>query len=417
MTTAFGLAAVTRVLQGLLKEKLDEQDLAAALADVEDVRVTALAPDLVDADPTDAQLNLFLYAIRPDGAWRNTELPARGPRGDRQRDAPLALDLSYLLTAYAGGPLHAEVLLGHAALALHETPVLSSKRIRQALTVDDADEDAGLLSLLAASELDDQVESVRVTHSELTTDELFRLWSAFDGAYRPTVGYTARVVLLESRGETSASLPVQRWDLTVRPLRQPRLDRVRHAESPTAPITAGVTVWLEGSGLAGERTVVRFGWEEVAVDPVSDERVEVTLPMALRAGVVGVQVAHRIELGDPAEERRFAESNVVAFVLRPTIIGQPNWQGEELTVSVSPPVGGDQRVVVLLNEAVDDPAADAPGRSYRLALPGRESSESDFVVDVSDVEAATYLVRVQVDGAESPLEADATGELHPRVGP
>ena len=48
---------------------------------------------------------------------------------------PLALNnLHYLLSAYSGGDLHAEILLGYAMQLLHEMPVLTRAAIRTAPT-------------------------------------------------------------------------------------------------------------------------------------------------------------------------------------------------------------------------------------------------------------------------------------------
>ena len=51
----------------------------------------------------------------------------------RLANAPLALDLHYLLSVYSGGDLHAEILLGYAMQLLHEMPVLTRDAIRTAL--------------------------------------------------------------------------------------------------------------------------------------------------------------------------------------------------------------------------------------------------------------------------------------------
>ena len=113
-----------------------------------------------------SQLNLFLHQVTPNPAGATTRLPSRDAIG-RQRltNAPLALDLHYLLSAYSGGDLHAEILLGYAMQLLHETPVLTRDAIRTALnpspgvgtTLPPA------LRALADSGLEDQVEQIKLT--------------------------------------------------------------------------------------------------------------------------------------------------------------------------------------------------------------------------------------------------------------
>jgi len=74
----------------------------------------------------------------------------------------------------------------------------------------------------------------------------------------------------------------------------------------------------------------------------------------------------------------------------------------------------------LLNEF--QPPSDRPARAYTFSVPPRtEPTDPDettsITVPISGVEPGTYLVRVQVDGAESPLGFDeATGQYDsPRV--
>jgi hypothetical protein len=96
-----------------------------------------------------------------------------------------------------------------------------------------------------------------------------------------------------------------------------------------------------------------------------------------------------------------------------------------LTLTVEPPIGDTQRVVLLLNEFVPlaSPPAPIAGElaSYSFAAPSRvpvsppagPAGESNIItVHVSGVRAGDYLVRVQVDGAESPLGADAGGNYN-----
>lgn len=90
-------------------------------------------------------------------------------------------------------------------------------------------------------------------------------------------------------------------------------------------------------------------------------------------------------------------------------------QGSAIRVQFDPKVGKTQRVFLLLNELTNNPKP----KGYRLAAPkenGIPASSSDTEVAEIDfpvtgiVAAGTYLVRVQVDGAESLLQKDAGGK-------
>jgi hypothetical protein len=85
-----------------------------------------------------------------------------------------------------------------------------------------------------------------------------------------------------------------------------------------------------------------------------------------------------------------------------------------LESNVDPPVSETQRVVLLLNELIPQlspPDAEVISRSYSFTADKFSTSppssppavSTKITVKIKDVAAATYLVRVQVDGAESLL--------------
>jgi hypothetical protein len=96
-------------------------------------------------------------------------------------------------------------------------------------------------------------------------------------------------------------------------------------------------------------------------------------------------------------------------------------------VSVNPPVGNEQRVVLLLNQLVPvlSPPVETKTDKYSFVLPARTpvsppagppGSSQTIVVPIQGVKAGTYLVRLQVDGAESVLATDVNGRFDsPRV--
>src|SRR5262249_59043725 len=141
------------------------------------------------------------------------------------------------------------------------------------------------------------------------------------------------------------------------------------------------------------------------------------------AGVHGVQVVHRLPMGSPPVPHRGVESNISPFVLRPRIvepvtISNPPGSGNQLrsadvTVTLEPPVGATQRVILLLNEfqqpASPPDAVVPPALSYSFVAPSRLNLQSppasppgpsaSITFGVSGVRAGRYLVRVRVDGA------------------
>jgi hypothetical protein len=367
-------------------------------------------------------------------------LPTRRPSGQLVQRPQAALDLHYLLNFYGNElQLEPQRLLGSAVRALNARPVLTRQMIQDTLT-DPA------FSFLATSDLHDAIELVKFTPLPLSLEELSKLWSVFfQTAYTLSVAYQGTVVLIESEDTPQAALPVRERDLYVMPFGQPVIEGVESEAGADRPILADSTLVISGKRLRGEVTKLRVGGLDLTPDPqdVSDTRIVLRLStqpssppdpaLSLRAGAQGIQVVHLLLMGSPPVPHRGVESNVAAFVLSPTIKKDPLTGKHEIAISnrhtspngtrsanvavkLKPNVGRGQRVVLFLNEF--DPPSEGPSRAYSFEAksadqptPPPESAE-EITFSVSGMRAGTYLVRVQVDGAESPLETDSTGQYN-----
>jgi hypothetical protein len=446
MSTALAIAAVTAVLKDLLNNGLIDHNVSAGVGEV---TVSALPPDRIDASDEDlkkSRLNLFLYQVTPNPGWRNVGLPARNGRGERIDNPPLALDLYYLLTAYGAEEFHAEILLGYAMQLLHETPVLPRDAIRTALAPPTPVVGGGglppALQALFTSDLAEQVEQIKITPQIMNTEELSKLWPAFQARYRPTAIYQISVVLIDSRRSTKPALPVRERRVHVIPFKHPVIEQIKSQASPGGPIVdnqpilTGSNLVIAGSQLRGEDTVVQVGG--IAVTPaageVTDRQIIVPIPGGLQAGVQGVQVIQRTLLGSPPTPHRGFASNVAAFVLSPRLvapIGIANLQGTgseprsaRVDLTVDPAIGDTQRVVLLLNELMPSGSPPEELRPYSFSAPSRlpwspplspPGPSPTISIPISGVQAGDYLVRLQVDGAESPLGTDAAGKYNSPV--
>jgi len=446
MSTALALASVTAVLKDLLNNGLIDHNVSASVGDV---TVSALPPDRIDALDSEkkSRLNLFMYQVTPNTGWRNVGLPYRDGNGERLSNPPLALDLHYLLTAYGAEEFHAEILLGHGMQLLHETPVLARASIRKSLAPPSPVTGGGTLpagmEALFTSELAEQIEQIKILPQSLTTEEFSRMWSAFGAKYRPTAVYQASVVLIQSRQPTTTALPVRARNVHVLLFQQPVIERIMSQPSagdPIAtdqPILAGHNLILAGQQLRGDETQVSVGG--ITVTPpssdIDDRQIAVAIPASLQAGVQGVQVIHRRLLGVPPVAHRGVESNLAAFILRPRIetINVSNTQGTgnaprsaTVELTVKPAIGATQRVILLLNESIPVSSPPSTTESAALAYSFNAPSRLDLpnppatapppseaiTIPVVGVRAGSYLVRVQVDGAESPLGSDAAGRYN-----
>jgi len=410
MSTPLAVATVTAVLQNFLQNSVT--DLATVLGGP--VTVSTEPPDRIDigaASPD--RINLFLFQATENQGWRNMGLPSRSTNGDRISNPYLALDLSYLLTAYGSGPLHADVLLGQAMFVLHEMPVLTCDAIRAVSATPPA-----LLSGLTISELADQIEQIKIVPQLMSVEEISKIWSALQSQYRPTAVYKASVVLIESKKSVRPALPVRARSLLVVPFEHPTIDLIQSQETNGAeivadqPILAGYNLVIDGQRLRGETTLVLIDEEEIVPDDdqIGATRIIVPLPANLQPGLHAVQVVHPANFGTVAAPilRRGVESNVAAFVLSPEIttpapIAAP--RNTTLTLAINPPVGRAQRATLLAGSGtVSIPARAAAGPDTTPTL--------DFPIPSDFPTGPNLLLRVQIDGAQSPLEVDASGQFN-----
>jgi hypothetical protein len=403
------IAAVTASLSHVLQ--------AAVGADVPGATVTTVRPDGATAATHPPIVNLYLYQVSSNAAMRNSDVPTRRSDGSLVQAPVAALDLHYLLTFYGDdAQLQPQRLLGSTVRALHTRPVLTRDVIQAAIT------DPTFASSVGQSDLGQQTERVKITPLHLSLEELSKVWSVFfQTPYALSAAYRAETVLIESEVRpTAPNLPVRQPSVFVVPFRPPVIDRIGAAAGPEQPILVGSTLVIQGQRLRGEATQVRVGGQ-VLTPPsadITDSRISLALPAGLRAGVQGAQVLRPMQMGTPPTPHRGFESNVAAFVLRPSIsVGVGNVTGSgpqprsaDLSIAFQPAVGRDQRVVLLLNELGSVGA-------FTFIAPPRDAPEAENITfAVAGLPAGSYLVRVQVDGAESPPSVNDAGQYDaPRI--
>ncbi|SEP64232.1 Protein of unknown function [Solimonas aquatica] len=137
-------------------------------------------------------LSIFLYRIDFNKAMR----AAWSAVGTADGKGHLALDLHYLLTAWADNAEHEHMILGRAMQALEYTPVLSGPLLYAQATPHLADEPQAATT-----------EAVQVLLEEISTEALMRTFDSLPTDYRLTVPYVARVVRIDTP-RARAALPV-----------------------------------------------------------------------------------------------------------------------------------------------------------------------------------------------------------------
>lgn len=391
MSNAQAIASVTATLQSILQSGVTAQ------SDLSDAQVTILPLDKARGTNTFNQLNLFLYMVVRNAAWVSADMPRQVQPGE-MAFAPLPLTLYYLITAFgrdddAVQPFGHE-LLGKAMSVLHDHPVLSAADIHSAIQV-----------LLPTSDLDRQVERLRITLHPLSIDELSKLWTGFAMQYRLSAAYEVSVALIESTRSPNNALPVltrgkndqgvSSQPNLISPL--PTLSGILLPNNQPAAKLADV-ITLAGVNLDGTAVGVKFNhplWSTPVTRPPEAGATANSVPVQIPndpanwpAGFYTVSVL----VTRPGESFQ-RETNQLSFALAPSISVAPASApagSVVYTVTVAPDVWPTQRASLIVgsSEFLADPITTASGT---------------LSVSTSGLTAGSYWVRLRVDGVDTLL--------------
>ncbi|MCH7575304.1 MAG: DUF4255 domain-containing protein [Candidatus Marinimicrobia bacterium] len=412
------IAAVTATLRQLIEEAV------STVPGVGNVKITTSRPDAVQSVGSSYEgVNIYLYQVQPNAAFRNSDLPTRSANGNLVQRSSIGLDLSYLLNFYGNDDaLTSQLLLGRIVGALHSRPVLTRAAIADMVLR--APDESTIPDYLSESDLEEQIDLVKFTPVTLDIEELSKLWSVFfQTPYTLSMAYYASVVLIDGEQTPPPVLPVGERTIQVGPFPFPVIKRINGGSGPGGQILAGDELLVLGHHLDADEVEVRIGNEVVSPQEISGNRLKVRLPAQLRAGTHGLRVSHGIMMGVPPVSHQGAESNVVPFVLHPFIaedaagqalvsFTQPPKRGRRssepgmIDLELAPPVYLGQVVVLLLNEL-----SESSPRAFTLPAPVREDETNSLQIPAGNVSPGTYLVRVQVDGVSSPFSIDEAGRF------
>jgi uncharacterized protein DUF4255 len=418
MSNSLTIATVTEALRQLLQAGARDAGFAGAEA-----MVLRPSSNLTGGHPTGHAtvfVGLYPYQITPNTHWRNTDVPNRRSDGSLVKATRSPYDLYFLVTCYGDDiQFEPQRVLGALLRRLAAEPILTKAMIKDAT-----------FGVLADNNLDTEVESIKFSLLPLSLEEFSKLWSVFfQTTYTISIALQASVLFIDGKETPGPALPVRSRNLYVRPIYQPVIEQVLSQKTladpilSDQPIVAGDILVLSGKGLRGEVTRVSLNGLEITPADVSDVQIKAPLTAppfpvdSLRAGVLGVQVVHQFNMGMPATPHEGFESNVAAFVLRPavtvgtvtinssTVIDTVTYKDVTIGLNLAPKIGVDQRLVLLLNEY--NPPLDRVPRAFRfeIKLPDPPPDALSHVdAPVKGVAAGKYLLRVQVDGAESLLD-------------
>ena len=401
MSNYLAVATVTAILQRILQ--------SAVQRDIDEVRVTTLQPRNIGNGTPETGINLFLYHVARNPALNNADAtPFRSKGTPIKRQA--AVDLYYIISFYGNDTeLIPQRLLGSVVRTFNDCSTVSSEAIQKAISDPS-------YRFLERSDLANQVQQLLIVPLELGLDDLSKVWSVFFQApYMLSLVYKVTVVTIEGDESSKRALPIGDRNLggAVPFPKRPLVEQVVSQAGKLEPILANSTLLLHGKHLASNTTKVRIGGFELSPSEVKETQITLALndvPVDfLRAGVQSLQVIHRNLIGGDSDVNRTVDSNAAPFVLRPTIkqidIEQQNQSADEsqcLRVQVDVMVGIKQRVVLIMNEwSIDEPLG------YQFEAQLRNNDTDTVIFNLTDIKPAQYLLRLQIDGAESLLSIDS----------
>lgn len=187
-----GIAAVGKSIERLLNLAFTErQPVATKITRAVLIKTDDMKPAQVQTAIGPYALSIFLYRVDFNKAMR----AAWSAVGSGDGKGHLALDLHFLLTAWADNAEHEHLILGRAMQVLEYTPTLSGPLL-YAPALPYADEPQAASS-----------EAVQILLEEISTEALMRVFDSLPTDYRLSVPYVARVVRIDTR-EARATPPV-----------------------------------------------------------------------------------------------------------------------------------------------------------------------------------------------------------------
>ena len=404
MSNHLAIATVTATLSSLLHKAAEEAVPGAG--------VSTGRPEGVQNATPNAAINIYLYQVIPNAAWRNADLPTRRPDGTLVQRPQAALDLHYLLTFYGSdADLEPQRLLGSTVSTLHAQPVLTREMIHTRI-----EEAIGMAPdhYLANSDLAEQVETVKFSPLPLNLEELSKLWAVFfQTPYTLSVAYRGSVVLIESEYPVRAPLPVLTRGpgdvgVTAQPDLTPPFPTLLEVRPPNQQPSAhlGDVLTISGHHLDGDSVRLRF------TNPQLTEPIEVT-PLARRTAK-----EIKVKLPDTSDDPQAPAKWPVGFYTVAAVIsraGEPDRTTNELPlvpapqitnvpISVARDANGDVTLALTCSPEVrsEQRASLLLGDREILSEPHPTQTNSLTFI-IKKAPPGEHYVRLRVDGVESLL--------------
>jgi hypothetical protein len=399
MSNFRSVAVVTATLEHVLQAAVNQAVSQA------DVRIGTPTAKL--AEENKPLVNLCLYRIVPNASHGSAHLPTRDGLGETRGRTRLALDLHYLLSFY-GNPAKFEPdrLYGACALALESAPGLS------VATIDAASSDPANSPALDGADLAAEGRAIRIGRQQPSLEDWSKLWSVFfQVPYALSTACVVENVVIKTQDTPGDAVPVTAPTLHAAPMAPLAIESAGPAPGAAGAVAWGATLHLAGRGIA------RIGnglWIDDAAQPIDDDWVTgagLALPMQpiVFGGATPRIGAHRLQVvaapTDPATPVHLRRrSNMVTLIIAPSVTQIAPGPGVgELSVTLDPPLHGDQAATLMLNGVG---AASAASAAIAMTPPAAFPAAT-LVFDCSTLAAGSYLARLDVDGHGSAPETES----------
>ena len=151
--------------------------------------ITLLSPKEMEGSSSKS-ISVFLYQITENAFMKNQ--PIEPIEAGQLKYPPLALNLYYLLTPYAGEEtepikgwdLH--TILGRAMQVLYDNATLEGPALLH------------ILQEIHREEYYEKIGQIRIILDPLSLDDLTKIWNSLDTTLRLSVCYEVRVIMIES---------------------------------------------------------------------------------------------------------------------------------------------------------------------------------------------------------------------------
>jgi hypothetical protein len=171
------LAAVSAALRQILWQSYDGDDVVRPIVGSESAVVFTNPTET--ARDSSFRLSLWLYHVNENEFLKNQ--PPQHSNGTNFQETPLALNLSYLLTPFAGTGEADLLLLGKTMQTLFDSAIFY-------LRLPSAEDPTQM-----------EMQELRLILCRLSLEELTRIWEALREPYRLSVCYQARVTQIDSQ--------------------------------------------------------------------------------------------------------------------------------------------------------------------------------------------------------------------------